>query len=572
MKNNKIANWIVAGGVALWGLASCDVEPTFYSQVVPENFYTSQDAVWERFNRPFTHWRWYVAHNEPRWQMQELGTDEFCLPTRGSDWYNGGVYQKFHHHEYTEDMTDIETGWTNFSMGVALAWDALEDLADVDFDKLGFAPGMRESMISQQKALIASFYLDGLDFFGGVPLYTTTQSEVKGRSTDVETFQFIDSLLSDAIPALPLKEELGGFENGSINRAAGAALKARLYFNAKSYIGREMYTEAAQICQDIIDGKYGTYALDADWTHIFGFNNEDSPEILWSVPSQNAKLETDGMLWGRMVPYNFKNYLGGLKDSGSDNGFCLLPSRDPEGNLYTFKLGNPYESFADQDARKQLYVYEGNGQYRGMFIVGELRNPVNPEWVCTGDREYKDQVIVVRDQIAYFAKVGKEYASVKDLSSSIATAEENSGVRLTKRSPRPLQNEFSQMFNPDVPIIRLAEIYYMLAECKMRAGDKQKAAELINQVRARYFEGGNDPDPVTAGNLDKYRMLKEWMVEFLGEGRRRTDLVRWDAYVTEDWWDHKATNNKNLNRFPIHYSLIGANNLLEQNPGYGGKN
>lgn len=40
------------------------------------------------------------------------------------------------------------------------------------------------------------------------------------------------------------------------------------------------------------------------------------------------------------------------------------------------------------------------------------------------------------------------------------------------------------------------------------------------------------------------------------------------TFVTEDWWDHKATNNANLNRFPVHYSLIGANNLLEQNPGY----
>lgn len=568
---NKLVNWMVMGGICVIGAVSCDVDPTFYSQVVPETFYTSQDAVWERFNRPFTHWRWYVAHNEPRWQMQELGTDEFCLPTRGSDWYNGGVYQKFHHHEYTEDMTAIETGWTNFAMGVALAWDAVEDLAEVDFDKLGFAPGMRESMVSQQKALIASFYLDGLDFFGGVPLYTTTQSEVRGRATDVETFHFIDSLLDEAIPSLPLKEELGGFENGSINRAVGAALKARLYFNAPSYIGKEMYTEAAQICQDIIDGKYGSYALDPDWTHIFGFDNEDSPEILWSVPSQNAKLETDGMLWTLMVPYNFKNYLGGLKDSGSNNGTCLIPSRDPEGNLYSFKLGNPYESFADGDSRKQLYVYEGGGKYRGMFIVGELRNPMNPDWVCMGDREYKDQVIVERDQIAYFAKVGKEYASVKELPSTIATAEESSGVRLTKRSPRPNQTEYNQMYNPDVPIIRLAEIYYMLAECKLRTGDKQKAAELINTVRKRYFEGGNDPDPVTAANLDKYRMLKEWMVEFLGEGRRRTDLVRWDAYVTENWWDHQATNNKSLNRFPIHYSLIGANNLLEQNPGYGGK-
>ena len=58
--------------------------------------------------------------------------------------------------------------------------------------------------------------------------------------------------------------------------------KARLYFNAKSYIGKEMYAEAAQICQDILDGKYGAYELDADWTTTFGFSNEFSHEIIWS--------------------------------------------------------------------------------------------------------------------------------------------------------------------------------------------------------------------------------------------------------------------------------------------------
>jgi len=569
MKKNKIINYICSGIACLLATTSCDVEPTFYSQVVPETFYTSQDAVWERFNRPFTHWRWYVGHNEPRWMLQELGTDEFCLPTRGSDWYDGAMYQKFHHHDYTEDMAFVETGWTNFAMGVALSWDALEDLENIDFDALGFEEGTKESMLNQQKALVASFYLDGLDLFGGVPLYETTQSDVKGRSTDQETFDFVENLLNEAIPNLPVKEELGAMENGSLHRATGAALLARLYFNAKPYIGKEMYTEAAAICQDIIDGKYGKYALDTDWTNIFGFDNETCPEIIWSVPSENAKLETDGMYWSYMVPYNYKNYLGGLEGSGSNNGIGLIPSLDPTGKKYPYKLGGAYSKFNDKDIRKQPYVYEGSGKYRGMFIVGELINPLNPEWVCTGSREYNGQPLVVRDQVAYFAKVGSaDYPTLESLPSTIATAEESSCVRVTKRSPRPNQDEKNRKFDPDVPIIRLAEIYYMLAECKMRSGDNEGAARLINTVRQRYFENGNDPDPVTVANLDKYRMLDEWSQEFLGEGRRRTDLVRWDAYVTENWWDHQATNNTNLNRFPIHYSLIGANNLLEQNPGY----
>lgn len=568
MKTNKIKNWILAGATTLIVATSCDVDPSFYSQVVPETFYTSQDAVWERFNRPFTHWRWWVAQDRARWELQELGTDEICVPTRGSDWYNGAIYQKFHHHEYTEDMTSIETGWTNFSMGVALAWDAAEDLEGVDFDALGFEAGTRESMMNQLNTLVASFYLDGLDFFGGVPLYKTTKSDVLPRSTAEETFNFIDSLLQLSTPELPVKTELGAMETNVIHQAVGAVLRARLYFNAESYIGKPMYNEAAEICQDILDGKYGKYALATDWTSIFGFRNETCPEIIWTVPSENAKLETDGGYWGFTVPYNFKDFLGGLKNSGSDNGCCLLPSRDPQGNLYQFNLSNNYEGFNDKDVRKQQYVYESGGKYRGMFVVGEMVNPDHPEWICTGAREYIGKPLLVRDQISYFAKLGTDYATEADLPSTVGTAEENSGVRLIKFSPRPNQDEYKEMFNPDIPIIRLAEVYYMLAECKMRNGDKQGAADLINTVRKRYFEGGNDPDPVTASNLDKYRMLKEWKLEFLGEGRRRTDLVRWNAYVTEDWWDHKATNNPDLNRFPLHYSIIGANNLLEQNPGY----
>ena len=571
MKAFTIKSGIVGSLFFLTMGTSCNVEPTFYSQVVPETFYSSQEAVWERFNRPFTHWRWWIAQDRARWELQELGTDEFCVPTRGSDWYDGAVYQKFHHHEYTEDMTSIANGWTNFSMGIALSWDALEDLQKIDFESLGFEPGTKESMLSQMNTLVASFYLDGLDFFGGVPLYTTTQSEVLPRSTDVETFDFIDSLLTESLPELPVKTELGAMETNTVHQAVAAALKAKLYFNAEAYIGKPMYEEAAQICQDIIDGKYGNYALATDWTDIFGFRNETCPEIIWTLPSENAKLETDGCYWKPSMPYNYKGFLGGLKDSDADNGSCLIPSRDPKGNLYHFNLSNNYEGYDDKDVRKQQYVYEEGGKYRGMFVVGKLVNPDHPDWVCVGARDYIGQPLVIRDQIACFTKVGKEYASVDELPSTIATGEEDSGVRLMKRSPRPNADEYKEMYNPDIPVIRLSEIYYTLAECKMRAGDKQGAADLINAVRKRNFADGVDPDPVTAANLDKYRMLKEWKLEFLGEGRRRTDLVRWGAYITEDWWDHKATNNQYLNRFPIHYSTIGANNLLEQNPGYGGK-
>lgn len=566
MKKKTIKNSLAAVAACLLLGTSCSVEPTFYSQVVPENYYTNQEAVWARFNRPFTHWRWWVAHDWARDLLQELGTDEMCLPTRGQDWFDGAAYQNFHHHRYTDDMGVVNTGWSNTTMGVALAWNALEDLEEVDFAAVGMSKEDRASMLNQLNVLVACFYLDGLDLFGGMPLYTSTRQDVQPRATAEQTFHFVDSLLDVAIPHLPVKTELGAQETNIIHQSVAAALKMRLYFNAKSYIGKEMYEETAKICQDIIDGKYGKYQLEDDYRKVFGWGNETSTEILWTVPSENAKGETDGMHVANTIPYNYRDYLGGLQDLGANNGWCLTPSRDPEGNLYKFKLGNPYETFNNKDVRKQKYVYEGAKQYRGMFIVGELKNPDFPDYVCKGAREYAGEVLDVVDQIAKLKGVAP--ADRKNLSSTIADAEENSGIRVIKQTPLPNQDEYKEKFNPDVPFIRLAEVYYTLAECKMRLGDKAGAAQLINGIRKRYFEGGVDPYPVTADNLDKYRMLKEWMQEFLREGRRRTDLIRWDAYVTEDWWDHKATNNKDYNRFPLHYSILSTSSLLQQNPGY----
>ena len=568
MKISKITNWLVAGAACLLLGTSCDADPTFYSQVVPDTYYTNADAVWSRFNRPFTHWRWWVAHNDARVRLMEVGTDAMCVPTRGNDWFDGAVYQNMHHHHFMDDMSPMKDGWDLTTMGVAQSWSALEDLENIDFVSVGLTEEDRVSMINQLNVLAASFYLDGLDMFGGMPLYTSTKEDVKARATDVETFHFIDSLLDVSMPNLPLKETLGAPETNVIHRAVAAALKVRLYFNAESYINKPMYEEAAKICQDIIDGKYGQYKLANHFTEIFGWGNETCPEIIWTVPSENAKGETDGGLTAFTLPYNFKDFLGGLQDASGNNGLCLCPSRDPEGNLYKFNVGNPYETFNDKDIRKQQYVYEGGRKYRGMFIVGELQNPDFPEYKCLGAREYAGKVLNVVDQIAHISQVGNTVASLKDLTSTIADAEENSGVRVLKFSPLPNQDEFKERFNPDCPVIRLTEIYYTLAECKMRLGDKNGAADIINSIRKRNFEGGNDPDPVTAANLDKYRMLKEWMQEFLREARRRTDLIRWDAYVTEDWWDHKATNDEKYNRYPLHQLSLGANPLLEQNPGY----
>ena len=553
----------VTVGAAALCAPSCDLDEKFYSEVTPDTFFTSPESTYAVLCRPFTHWKWYIGAD--RWYLQELTTDEMVCPKRGSDWYNSGEYYRLHYHTWSPDDRFVVNTYDGTTGGISRALEAKSDLQGVDYNAIGLNDAVKADHINQLNAITAYFYMRGLDYFGGMPIYYSVDDDLCARSTARETYAHIETLLKDAIPALSKKTTLGASEDGYIKQAAAAALLAQLYFNAVAYIGEEHFDECAEICRDIIGGVYGTYELDKTWYGPHCFDNNTSPEVIWTVPSENSKVEWN---WYFKYFYHYSAYeYFGIETAGY-NGFMLTPSLDPQGRYYTqWKLGSPYRKFNDKDLRKKPYRYLGSRKYEGMFLVGDQTNPNNPSQQCLGQKEYSGTVINLVDQVARFSEVGTKYNSVAELTSTMADGEENSGVRLVK-APQPNLDDKLLRWNPDCPVIRLSEIYYMLAECELRAGDRKTAAGLINQVRGRNFEGGVDPNPVTADNLDEYRMLDEWMIEFLGEGRRRTDLIRWDKFVTESWWDHTPLNDKNKNLFPIPNSAISANNLIEQNPGY----
>jgi hypothetical protein len=573
---------------------SCNVEPTYYTEVSPDNFFDSQEKVYQRFSQPFTYWAGKLNYS-PLWSSfsssSTLSCDELVMPSRNGDWYDGGYYLNHYFHQFNPaDVGEWESIWNAFGGGVANVYSAINDIdANVNFTSLGFPEGTRDMMINQLNVLVAFYYLKALDNFGGVPIYDLTSTEALGRSTDQETFDFVERLLKEAIPKLP-KKKSGDAENGYVTQGTAAALLAQLYFNAEPYIKKDMYAECEKVCTDIKSGVYGDYSLGKTYQEIFGFNNSKCSELMWVLPSENGKLQIDGNCLPWASHYNTGVYLNNSSFM-SWNGLCLTPSQDMHGKHYRkeagnlggpFKLGCPYDKFEDTDLRKKNYVYLGNGEYEGMFLAGKLINPIT-KGACTADgsREYpKGDTIAMVDMIAQLAPDIPDDPSTPDKNEAKERypagrkegslyGEENSGVRLLKQTPIPNDEDNTLRYNSVFPVIRFTEIQYMLAECKYRKGNKAEAATLINEVRKRYFKG-NDPNPVTSANLDEYRFLDEWLIEFLGEGHRRADLIRWGKYTTEAWWDHAADGpgKEYLNRFPIPATVLNANNKLVQNPGY----
>jgi hypothetical protein len=120
----------------------------------------------------------------------------------------------------------------------------------------------------------------------------------------------------------------------------------------------------------------------------------------------------------------------------------------------------------------------------------------------------------------------------------------------------------------DIIILRLADIYMMRAEAKLRKNNDVAAALTdVNAVRAS--RTATTPAPALVDmNLDL--LFRERGFEFYWEMYRRPDMIRFGKF--EGTWTEKSDNNKQKRLFPIPSTAIdGASNnpgYLEQNPGF----
>jgi hypothetical protein len=121
----------------------------------------------------------------------------------------------------------------------------------------------------------------------------------------------------------------------------------------------------------------------------------------------------------------------------------------------------------------------------------------------------------------------------------------------------------------DFPLFRVADAHLMLAECAARGkADNAKGLASLNAVRER--AGLAKVTSFTAQDV-----LDERSREFLWEGCRRTDLVRYGQFTTDSYvWEYKGSVKEGAavadhrNLFPLPPADVNANGNLKQNAGY----
>ena len=575
----KFPKYIASVALIALAAAGCtNLDETLYDQVGTQNYYNTKNDVIRAAFRPFEHAFWSI---QSRHVLNELSADQLITPTRDGWWDDGGKWRRLHYHQWNvEDGGDAQTEWNGCFQGIMQCNYVIEDLAKLDPARFGFSEPEFDNIRAQCRALRAWFYLRLLDAFRNIPLAVSYNDVSQNTDTQVEPrviFDFIESELKECTSLLTCKTALGSGANlqGQWTQAGAAALLVRLYLNAEVYIGESRYSECEKVASDILNGVYGPYAVADRWDAAFDWDNDLCDEVIFGFPASQGysfwHYQGDTYRW--TVPARARYYFGDRKAKGGDHNtkYAASPSYDLDGNLYTYELGMPVENFRKYpgDERLKLYRNLGDSRREGMFLFGYLEyidENGNKARVRAPEQPYD---LYIRDAVGVFQGMAPDKWPTNK-TSNLKTGDHNSGWHFAKY-PFYSDDDAHQM-ESDYTEIRLPEIIYSLAECKLRSGKKAEAARLLNSVRKRNYPAENLSEvlysPEGKAQLDDKEMLAEWGREFFAESRRRIDLIRFGKFSSGTWWDKTPDANRNTEIFPIMRPILNSNPKLVQNPGY----
>ncbi|PKL81540.1 MAG: RagB/SusD family nutrient uptake outer membrane protein [Ignavibacteriae bacterium HGW-Ignavibacteriae-3] len=451
------------------------------------------------------------------WGLQELSTDEAIIA------WDDATIKNFHWQTWAPNDVFITALYSRIFYTISISNEFIRN-ADA---KMGSVSGTFLSDLKAFKAearfIRALSYWHAIDMFGNVPFIT--EADLPGaffpkRITRTELFTYIESELkameADLVPA---KQN----EYARADRGAAWFLLAKLYLNAKVYIGTDKYTEALTYLNQVIGAGY---ALDSSYEKVFSADNHTSPEIIFPIAFDGQNTQQ----YGGMTFILHASNGGGMPLNGIDGGWGGIRTIKD----FVSKFNITESNFASTTQ------YKGADK-RGLFFFDKS--------------SWKWDI----DNVGTFTE-GIGVTKFKNVTGAGGTA----------------PNAHATFVSTDFPMFRLADAYLMYAEAVLRGGSGGNittALGYVNALRQRAY--GNTTGNIAQAALTLDFILDERGRELYWEGHRRTDLVRFGQFTNGTYlWQWKG-NVKNgaqtasyRNLYPIPVNDLNANPNLQQNIGY----
>jgi starch-binding outer membrane protein, SusD/RagB family len=494
--------------------ACTDLTEAPTSAITPGNFYRTPDEILGGLASVYaglrgSMWGYY--------NLSQVTTDENIVPTRGSDWFDNGRWLEMYRQRWSptsgSGLDDIAGVWNDMFGGVSRANVVLNALENVDVPN-------KAQVQAELRFLRAFYYYTLMDMFGGVPIVTDNAIQPRERATRAAVFQFIETELNAARPALLEVQPASGY--GRVTRGAADALLANMYLNARVYTGTvttaglqpgtARWQEAVTAADRVLNS--GRYSLASNFQGMFSSTNSGNSEHIFVVRHRaQAGL-------GLSIPMRMNHYNAGFSGDSPWNGWATL--------------AETYATFDSVDVRRRV------------FLAGQQFNLRTGEPVRDRNGALLIYTPIIRDPSA---------------------ASESEGVRLAKYTADPNAVGGGNHAN-DFVYFRLGEMIMIKAEALNELGQTAQAITEINRLRARGFP--NQPAKLLASTLTQAQVraaiYNERLFEFAGEAKRRQDMVRFGTYTGARAFKTAGEPYRIL--MPIPQTQIDINPLLVQNAGY----
>lgn len=490
--------------------------------------------------------------------IQEISTDEAILPYRGgTDWGDNGIYLAMHQHSYTSTDPNLLSTWNFIVQSISRSVSAINTL-----------PTLKDTnapvYLAEARGMRAYYNMLMLDLFGIV----FVKDDPQANSTILRGEAAYNYVLNELLAVEPTLLPTVG--PGRLSKGAAWGLLARLYLNAAVYRDRyaSQFTfqpvdmdKVVEYCDKIINS--GQYQLSKDYFAIFNQTNHDNKELVFAV-DQRAEL-------------NGNNRLAYFSLSGDQFPIPAYPAANgTDGPAITPDYYRTWvNAYSPQDPSVDPRFYRQN-----------LSIYSNPADSCVAEADFNINRGILRGQQygllrvngAFLRcpdgkyKVGKLYNVTRNkptlavnfteqVDFTVAGSNYSTGYRVEKYEFSKKSTSGRNLGDADISIVRLADVYLMRAEAKLRkSNDAASALADVNTVRAARSLT-TAPPALTTMNLDL--LYRERGFELYWEMLRRTDMIRFGKY--EGTWTEKTDSNPRKRLFPIPQTAIdGASNL----PGY----
>lgn len=494
-----------------------------------DNYYATVEGMEALVNSCYTPMRfWYGKENGIA--LTETGTDIF---TRGNGMENPPVAL------YNSDLSGanepLNFYWTRFYSALNTTNAAIARIPE------SVLPASLKPVREAEARFLRAFYLWHIvETWGGVHFTTQENSGVQttANRTPVETFyEQIFEDLRFAVEQLPDVSE----DYGRVVKPAAEAFMARMHLT------RGNYSEASALAKNVINNY--NYRLADSYADLWNIDNVRNPEIVWLVNF------TSDLIFNRELESPDGDIL--LRDGGNNSHLFFLMTYDQlPGMLRDIEYGRPFARFMPTAYLLDLFDENVDSRYHATFQTVWYSNNAGTFDLPLSDGSTRSVTFDEGDTAIYASKYpmsdtekdSKPY-TVIDRS---RTYDDGDAPRVRdrymslKKFLDPARETISQQQGRrDAFVIRLAEMYLIVAEAEMNLGNMDEALAHFNEVRRRAAHAGQEDEmEIGVGELDLDMILDERAREFAGEQLRWFDLKRTDKLLERvQAWNPDASPN-----------------------------